>query len=121
MAEADSDIVLDGHQQTLFDEMCHLIDAVTDGLELMTRTQDLVGMLLKRASDGPLRDQSLGEISRFFLGVMRASDLSSEYRMRRLKMFSKATIKIMIAQRTGLHGQDHAPPPNGIERRTRKA
>jgi hypothetical protein len=117
MAKEASGIVLDAHQETLYDEMCQLIDGAQDGIDLMTRTQDLVDLLLKRAGDHALRDQSLGEISRFFLGMMRASDLSDEYRMRKLRLFAKQTVKLMIGKRAKGHADGIAPPPGGVERR----
>ena len=111
MASATGDIVLDQHQQALFDEMCRLIDGTDDDLALMTRTQDLVNMLLKRAEDAGFRDQTLGEVSRFFLGIMKAKDLSPDYRMRKLRMFSKASIKILIAKRPHVAAESQGVAP----------
>ena len=105
MARATGDIVLDGGQQALFENMCRVIDTISDDLRLMTQTQDLVNMLLKRTEDAVFRDQTLGEISRFFLGIMKANDLSPEYRMRKLRMFAKASIKILISKRPQMAAQ----------------
>ena len=99
MARGAGDIVLDDGQQKLLADMCRVIDACDDDLVLMNRTQDLINMLLKRNEDALFRDQTLGEISRFFLGLMKVQDLSEEYRSRKLKMFSKASLKILIAKR----------------------
>ncbi|RAU23177.1 hypothetical protein CU669_03175 [Paramagnetospirillum kuznetsovii] len=99
MAAAEGDIVLDEDQQTLYDEMCFAIDALDDGIALMHRTQDFVNLLLRRADDVALRDQTLAEVSRFFLGVIKAADLSPEYRIRRLKLFAKASVELLISKR----------------------
>lgn len=93
------DMILDEAQQALFDDMSLVLDATDDDLALMGRTQDMVNMLLKRPGDAALRDQTLGEISRFFLGIMKTRDLSAEYRGRKLKMFAKATLRLLIAKR----------------------
>lgn len=109
MVRGTGDIVLDPDQQSLFDEMARVIEATDDDIALLTRTQDLVNMLLKRAEDGMLREQTLGEVSRFFLGIMKTQDLSAEYRRRKLKMFAKATIKILIAKRPRIAATAHPP------------
>ena len=114
MASATGDIVLDQHQQVLFDEMCRLMDGADDDLALMTRTQDMVNMLLKRTEDSVFRDQTLGEVSRFFLGIMKAKDLSPDYRMRKLRMFSKASIKILIAKRPHMAAEAQAAAPASV-------
>ncbi len=111
MARGTGDIVLDDGQQALFDNMCLVLDSTDDDLALMARTQDLVNMLLKRAEDAALRDQTLGEVSRFFLGIMKAQDLSAEYRGRKLRMFSKATLKILIAKRPKVAAEVAAQTP----------
>lgn len=102
MPRAEPDIILDEGQQAVFRQMSTVIDAVEDGIDLMTRTQDFIDMLLRRASDQPLREQTLGEVSRFFLGVMKAAELSPEYRIRRLRMFAKATVKLLVSTRPNL-------------------
>lgn len=117
MASGTGDIILDDGQQALFADMGRVIDACDDALVLMTRTQDLVTMLLKRAEDAAFRDQTLGEVSRFFLGIMRAQGLSEEYRSRKLKMFSKASLKILIAKRPQVAAQAAAGPPQAPLRR----
>lgn len=99
MARSDADIVLDEDQQHIFTEMCFVIDALDDGIALMNRAQDFVNLLLRRDEDYPLRDQTLGQVSQFFLGVLKAADLSPEYRIRRLRMFSKATVKLLLSKR----------------------
>ena len=114
MDSATGDIVLDQHQQVLFDEMCRLMDGTDDDLALMTRTQDMVNMLLKRTEDAGLRDQTLGEVSRFFLGIMKAKDLSPDYRMRKLRMFSKASVKILIAKRPHMAAEAQAAAPASV-------
>jgi hypothetical protein len=114
MASATGDIVLDERQQALFDEMCRVIDGTDDDLALMTRTQDMVNLLLKRAEDAGLRDQTLGEVSRFFLGLMKARDLSPDYRMRKLRMFSKASVKILIAKRPHMAAEAPAEAPANL-------
>ena len=114
MASATGDLVLDERQQALFDEMSRVIDGSDEDLQLMTRTQDMVNMLLKRAEDSGLRDQTLGEVSRFFLGIMKASDLSPDYRMRKLRMFSKASIRILIAKRPHMVAEVQANPPESV-------
>ena len=115
MARGIGDIVLDDGQQGLFDDMCRVLDTSDDDLALMAQTQDLVNALLKRSEDAGLRDQTLGEVSRFFLGIMKARDLSAEYRGRKLRMFAKATLKILIAKRPILATQ---VPPVEPGRRT---
>jgi hypothetical protein len=113
MAQAEDDIALDDRQQVVFDEACLAIDGTEDGIEIMTRTQDLVNLLLRRSEDSTLRDHTLGEISRFCLGVIKAPDLSQDYRIRRLRMFSKASLRMLIAKRprTTRTGQPGTPPP----------
>ena len=99
MARETGEVVLDDGQQALFDEMSMVIESGDDDIVLMARTQDLINMLLRRSEDAALRDRTLGEVSRFFLGLMKAPDLSAEYRGRKLRMFAKATLRILIAKR----------------------
>ncbi|OAN52265.1 hypothetical protein A6A04_00805 [Paramagnetospirillum marisnigri] len=112
MAAIGDTITLDDHQQAAFDGMCSIIDTVEDGIELLTRTQDLVNILLRRASDQDLRDHTLGEVSRFFLGIIKASDLSPEYRIRRLRQFAKATLHLLLSKRPHQPRPEHPPPPS---------
>ena len=121
MGSATGDLGLDDRQQALFDGMCRVIDGTDDDLDLMTRTQDMVTMLLKRSEDAGFRDQTLGEVSRFFLGIMKAKDLSPDYRMRKLRMFSKATVRIMLNKRPAVAAEAAAPPPQGNGRRATDA
>ena len=114
MGSATGDLGLDDRQQALFDGMCRVIDGTDDDLDLMTRTQDMVTMLLKRSEDAGFRDQTLGEVSRFFLGIMKAKDLSPDYRMRKLRMFSKASIKILIAKRPHMAAEVRAEAPGNV-------
>jgi hypothetical protein len=113
---ADS-VELTEEQGVLFDRMCAVIDAQTDGLPLMTIAQDLVSELLRRDSDLILREQTLGEISRFFLGIIKAPNLSGQYKLSRLKMFARATVKIMLDRRVHLAAEALAMPPPGLARR----
>lgn len=99
MARSEAGIILDEDQQHIFIEMCFVIDALDDGIALMNQAQDFVNLLLRRDEDYPLRDQTLGQVSQFFLGVLKAADLSPEYRIRRLRMFSKATVKLLLSKR----------------------
>lgn len=115
MGRAADDIQLPEEAKRLFDQMCALLDAQTDGLALMAAAQDMVGALLRRDSDTQLREQTLGEISRFFLGMIKSPDLSETYKMGRLKMFARATVKIMLDRRSHVAGG--AVPPPGLARR----
>jgi hypothetical protein len=118
MAQTEDDIALDDRQQEVFDEACLAIDGTEDSIEIMTRTQDLVNLLLRRSEDSMLREHTLGEISRFCLGVIKAQDLSQEYRIRRLRMFSKASLRMLIAKRprTTRAGQQPGTPPPALRR-----
>lgn len=117
MVHTTDDMELSDEQQMLFDKMCALIDAQTDGLVLMAAAQDMVGELLRRGCDTQLREQALGEISRFFLGILKAPNLSEQYKMGRLKVFARATIKLLLERRAKQTAQALAAPPPGLARR----
>lgn len=117
MGHAADDIQLTEEQRLLFDRLCALIDSQTEGLVLMAVAQDLVGELLRRDCDRPLREQTLGEISRFFLGIIKAPNLSPQYKLGRLKMFARATVRILLDRRVHLAAEFPAPPPPGLARR----
>lgn len=117
MGRAADDIQLTQEQQLLFDRLCALIDSQTEGLTLMEVAQDLVGELLRRDCDRQLREQTLGEISRFFLGIIKAPNLSDKYKLGRLKMFARATLRILLDRRVHLALELPAPPPPGLARR----
>ncbi len=117
MASATDDIPLSDEQLLLFDKMCALIDAQTDGLVLMAVSQDLVSELLRRECDAQLRHQTLGEISRFFLGILKAPNLSEQYKIGRLRMFARATVKILFDRRAQQSAQVLSAPPPGLARR----
>ncbi|CUW38613.1 conserved protein of unknown function [Magnetospirillum sp. XM-1] len=117
MGRAADDIQLTDEQRLLFDRLCALIDSQTEGLVLMTVAQDMVGELLRRDCDRQLREQTLGEISRFFLGMIKAPNLSAQYKLGRLKMFARATVRILLDRRAHLAAELPAPPPPGLARR----
>lgn len=117
MGRAANDIELTPEQQRLFEAMSAAIDRQDDPLALMAVAQDLAGELLRRTADSPLREQTLGEISRFFLGIIKAPSLSDQYKLSRLKMFARATVKILIHQRTQPETGMPASPPPGLARR----
>ena len=121
MGRAASDIALSADQQVLFEQMSALIDRLDDGIALMTATQDMVAGLLRRDCDTALREQTLGEISRFFLAIIKAANLSDQYKMNRLRMFSKATVRIMLNKRPAVAAEAAAPPPQGNGRRATDA
>lgn len=111
------DVALTEGQQVLFDKLCALIDAQNDGMILLVVAQDLVIELLRRDGDTPLREQTLGEISRFFLGIIKAPDLSDQYKMDRLKLFVRATLTILLDRRRQARGEGASAPPLGLARR----
>lgn len=117
MGRTADDIQLTDVQRLLFDRLCALIDGQSDGLALMTVAQDLVGELLRRDCDRQLREQTLGEISRFFLGIIKAPNLSAQYKLGRLKMFARATVRILLDRRVHLAAELPSPPPPGLARR----
>ncbi|KIL97200.1 hypothetical protein CCC_00261 [Paramagnetospirillum magnetotacticum MS-1] len=117
MGRAADDIELTQQEWPLFEQMCALIDAQIDGLVLMNAAQDMVTELLRRECDAKLREQTLGEISRFFLGIIKTPDLSETYKMGRLKMFARATVKILLHRRPHHSGETRSPPPPGLARR----
>ena len=117
MGRAASDIELSAEQQVLFERMSALVDRLDDGIALMTATQDMVAGLLRRECDTVLREQTLGEISRFFLAIIKAANLSDQYKMNRLRMFSKATIRIMLNKRPTVAAEAAAVPSQGGGRR----
>lgn len=117
MGRAADDIQLTEEQQGLFDQMSVLIDAQAEGLVLMEVAQDLVGELLRRDCDRQLREQTLGEISRFFLGIIKAPNLSAPYKLGRLKTFARATVRILLDRRVHLAVGLPSRPPPGLARR----
>lgn len=121
MGRAAGDIQLSADQQALFGQMSALIDRLDDGIALMTATQDMVAGLLRRDCDAQLREQTLGEISRFFLGIIKAANLSDQYKLNRLRMFAKATVRIMLNKRPQVAAEAAAPPPAGHGRRATDA
>ncbi|EME68418.1 hypothetical protein H261_18422 [Paramagnetospirillum caucaseum] len=117
MGRAAEHVELTEEQQLLLDKMSALIDGQTDGLVLMAAAQDMVGGLLRRDCDSQLREQTLGEISRFFLGIIKAPNLSDQYKMGRLKAFARATVKILLDRRPQLAAEAPPAPPPGLARR----
>lgn len=99
MASAVGEDGLFGAQQELYEEMEAVVNGLSDPLELLNQIQDYVGLLLKRDGDLGLRDRTLGEISHYFLGIIHATDLSSEYKLRKMRAFAKSTLKILVARR----------------------
>lgn len=118
MGRAAGDIILNAEQQALFEQMSALIDRLDDGIALMNTTQDMVASLLRRGCDAPLREQTLGEISRFFLGIIKADNLSDQYKMNRLRMFARATVRIMLNKRPAVAAEVVSPPPGEARRAT---
>lgn len=114
MARAADDIILNEQSQRLFDQMLVIINSQSDGLALMNVTQDLAAELLRRNDDLGLREQTLAEVSRFFLAIIKAPDLSENYKMNRLRAFARATVKILLDGRVG---NSVTPPPPGLARR----
>ncbi|CAA7620226.1 conserved hypothetical protein [Candidatus Terasakiella magnetica] len=105
-------------QQDLYEEMALAIDGLKDPLELLTQVQDDVGLLLKRDGDQGLRDRTLGEISHYFLGIIHATDLSSEYKLRKMRAFAKSAIKILVARRPLAAAEAaHSAPVSSMHRR----
>jgi hypothetical protein len=117
MGRAANDIELNDEQRRLFERMSAVIDRQDDPLALMAVAQDLSGELLRREGDASLREQTLGEISRFFLGIIKAPNLSGQYKLDRLRMFARATVKILIHQRVLTETQAPAEHPPGLARR----
>jgi hypothetical protein len=117
MGRAANDIELNDEQRRLFERMSAIIDRQDDPLALMAVAQDLSGELLRREGDVSLREQTLGEISRFFLGIIKAPNLSGQYKLDRLRMFARATVKILIHQRVLMEAQMPAEHPPGLARR----
>lgn len=117
MAGAADDVGLTAEQQLLLDKMGCLIDAQSDGLRLMSVAQDLVAELLRRECDASLREQTLGEVSRFFLGILKAPNLSDQYKLARLKSFARATLGILIDRRRHPVSEVSTPAPSGLARR----
>ncbi|ARJ67021.1 hypothetical protein WV31_15755 [Magnetospirillum sp. ME-1] len=117
MGRAADDIQLTQEQRLLFDKLSALIDSQSEGLALMEVAQNLVGELLRRDCDRQLREQTLGEISRFFLGIIKAPNLSAQYKLGRLKMFARATVRILLDRRVHLAAELASPPPPGLARR----
>jgi hypothetical protein len=117
MGRAADQIELPDEQRLLFDKMCGLLDAQTEGLALMAAAQDMVGALLRRECDAQLREQTLGEISRFFLGILKAGNLSDQYKLGRLKMFARATVKILLDRRPHVAAEAPVAAPEGLARR----
>lgn len=117
MAREADDVVLEGAAAVLYDSMRQLIDRQDDGMTLMTMTQDMVGELLRRDCDSVLRERTLGEVSRFFLGVMKASDLSRQYRINRLRSFARSTVKLLLRSRPATNACQPVRPYGGPDRR----
>jgi len=117
MGRAADDIELSEEQRTLFERMAAIIDRQDDPLTLMAVAQDLAGELLRRDGDHALRERTLGEISRFFLGIVKAPNLSGQYKLSRLRMFARATVKILLHERTQAGtGAPPAQPPGPARR-----
>jgi len=117
MVRAADDVELTVEQQLLLDQMGRLIDAQSDGPRLMSVAQDLVAALLRRECDASLREQTLGEVSRFFLGILKAPNLSEQYKLARLKSFARATLGILVDRRRHPVSEASTPSPSGQARR----
>lgn len=117
MARGAEDIVLEGASAALYDSMRQLIDRQDDGMVLMAMTQDMVGELLRRECDSVLRERTLGEVSRFFLGVMKTPDLSQQYRINRLRSFARSTVKLLLHSRSVAAAELPARLYDGPDRR----
>ena len=122
MGRSTGDIELNTEQMALFERLCQPILATDDELTMMQATQDVVSLLLRRDEDRALCEETLGQVSRFFLGIIKAADLSEHYRVNKLRMFAKATLKILLWKRPrlvaatvppaqpGRRGTDASPP-----------
>lgn len=99
MGRDGEEIELEGEPAALYQSMRGVIDRQNDGMALMTMVQDMVGELLRRECDAMLRERTLGEVSRFFLTIIKASDLSSQYKINRLRSFARATVKLLLHRR----------------------
>lgn len=112
------DVELEGASAALYQSMRQLIDRQDDGMILMSMIQDMVGELLRRECDSVLRERTLGEVSRFFLGVLKAPDLSQQYKINRLRNFGRSTVKLLLRSRSATAVEHPAGPYAGPDRRT---
>lgn len=120
MGRAANEVELSPEQSALFEQMSAMIDRLDDDIALMNATQDMVANLLRRNCDTSLREQTMGEISRFFLGIIKAPNLSGQYKMNRLRMFARATVRIMLNKRpmVAAEAASASPPPAEARRAT---
>jgi len=86
-------------RQELLDDCFAALDAVSGDLALLETMQNVVCLVLRRTEDALQREQTLEAVTRYCMSMTEAADLSDEYRTRKLKLFAKETVKLLIDAR----------------------
>ena len=97
---------LNDHQQAAFDGICTALSMGKSDMDVLEIAQNIVIMLLPGDSHKDLREKTLAELSRWFVDMDKVSNVSGEYRTRKMRMVSTEVLRLMISQRPDM--ADHA-------------
>jgi hypothetical protein len=87
------------HQQLVFDGIRAALDVGKTDVAVLEIAQNVVAMLLPEESHQHLRESTLSELSRWFVEMGKVTNISDQYRARKMRMVATEVLRLMIAER----------------------